>query len=153
MLFLLFHLGAERYALEAAQVAEVVPLLHIKPLPQAPPGVAGVFNHRGAAVPVIDLTALALGRPSAVRLSTRIVLVHYRDAQGRDRLLGVIAEKVTETVRREPGDFVDPGITNPATPYLGPVAADPHGMIQWVDIARLLPDSMREMLFQEASKP
>ena len=75
MLFLLFCLGADRYAIEAAQVSEVLPLITIKALPQAPPGVAGVINLRGAPVPVIDLSALALGRSASPWLSTRIVVV------------------------------------------------------------------------------
>ena len=44
MLFLLFQLGKERYALPASRVVEVVPLLELKQLPQAPKGVAGIFN-------------------------------------------------------------------------------------------------------------
>ena len=47
MLFLLFQLGKDRYALEASRVVEVVPLLALKQLPQAPKGVAGIFNYRG----------------------------------------------------------------------------------------------------------
>ena len=41
MLFLLFQLGRERYALEAGQVAAVLPLLNIMGIPQAPRAVAG----------------------------------------------------------------------------------------------------------------
>ncbi|MDB6154200.1 MAG: cheW-like domain protein, partial [Chthoniobacteraceae bacterium] len=149
MLFLLFYLGQDCYALEAAQVAEVVPFLSIKQIPLAATGVAGMLNYRGEAVPVIDLSVLTLGSPSAVRLSTRIVLVHYADSFGGKRLLGLIAEKVTETVRLERTDFAGTGIANRAAPYLGPVAATARGMIQWVEVANLLPDSVREILFQE----
>ena len=41
MLFLLFRLGHDRYALEARRVVEVVPLLALKKIPQAPRGVVG----------------------------------------------------------------------------------------------------------------
>jgi chemotaxis-related protein WspB len=61
MLFLLFQLGKERYALQASRVVEVVPLLELKQLPQAPKGVAGIINYRGRPVPVVDLCALTLG--------------------------------------------------------------------------------------------
>jgi chemotaxis-related protein WspB len=56
MLFLLFQLGEERYALDTSHVAEVLPLVAITPIPQAPTGVAGLFNYRGAPVPAIDLS-------------------------------------------------------------------------------------------------
>src|SRR5688572_5758867 len=102
MLFLVFQLGADRFALDVATVAEVLPLVTIRPMPQAPLGVAGILNYRGAPVPVIDLSQLTMGRPAARRLNTRIVLVHYPDRHGAPRLLGLIAEKASETVRREP---------------------------------------------------
>jgi len=111
MLFLLFQLGRDRYALEASRVAEVLPLVELKHIPQAPPGVAGVFNFRGEAVPVIDLTQLTIGRPAQTQLSTRIVLLNYPLADGSNRLLGLIVERATETIKRQRSDFTDPGVT------------------------------------------
>src|SRR3954468_8454666 len=105
MLFLLFELGPDRYALDAREVAEVLPLVTIKHIPQAPAAVVGIFNYRGTPVPVVDVSQLALGRPAERRLSTRIVLVHHED-DGERRLLGLIVERVTQTVRREESDFV-----------------------------------------------
>ena len=75
MLFLLFQLGNDHYALDVAQIAEVMPLVGITRIPQAPPGVAGMFDCRGVPVPVIDLSQLMLGRPAQSRLSTRIIVV------------------------------------------------------------------------------
>ena len=50
MLFLLFELGTDRYALDARQIAEVLPLVAITQFPQMSPAVSGVFNYRGAPV-------------------------------------------------------------------------------------------------------
>ncbi len=36
MLFLLFQLGKDRYVLEAARVIEVLPLMDLKQIPEAP---------------------------------------------------------------------------------------------------------------------
>ena len=152
MLFILFQLGQDRYALEAAQVVEVLPLLAVKQLPLAVAGVAGVINYRNAAVPVLDLIALTLGRPAAARLDTRIVLVHYADRDGEPRLLGLIAEKVNETLRCDPARFQPSGIDNPGAPYLGPVAADARGVLQLVDVAKLLPASVRDVLFTQTTQ-
>lgn len=152
MLFLLFHLGRERYALDAGQVAGVLPLLSIKGIPQAPPAVAGLCNYRGTPVPVIDLSELTLGRPTQSRLSTRIVLVHYADERGEPRLLGLLAEKATETLRRDPADFASSGVTIDAAPYLGRVTADPHGLIQRIEVRQLLPASVRDLLFNESAE-
>lgn len=151
MVFLLFQMGRERYALDFREIAEVLPLLALKRIPQAPPGLAGVFDYRGAPVPAIDLTQLAVGRAAEHKLGTRIVLAHYR-ADGKPRLLGLIAEKATEILRREETDFVSTGVSNQAAPYLGPVCADARGgMIQRVAVDRLLPESMRALLFTETA--
>ena len=149
-LLLVFQLGDDRYALEASQVAEVLPLAALTQIPQAPAAVAGLLDYRGVPVPVIDLSQLTLGRPARPRLNTRIVLVHYPDGFGATRLLGLIAERASETLRRDRSDFQVHGVTNGATPYLGPVATDARGLIQWVDAKQLLPQSVRDLLFRHA---
>lgn len=148
MLLLVFQLGDDRYALDIKQVAEVLPLVEITRVPQAPAGVAGVFIYRGAPVPAIDLSQLTMGRPAHSRLNTRIVLVRYPDDSGGTHLLGLIAEKATETVRRDRTDFVASGITDDRAAYLGPVAMDARGLMQWVDLRKLLPTSVRDALFK-----
>jgi chemotaxis-related protein WspB len=152
MLFLLFQLGRDHYAINAAQVAEVLPLVQMKEIPHAPVGVAGVFIFRGAPVPVLDLSILALGRPAHIRLSTRLLLVHYPDAAGTKRLLGLIAEKATETLRRDPLDFVATGVKSDGAPYLGPVASDARGVIQWIEVDKLITPAVREALFSPATE-
>jgi chemotaxis-related protein WspB len=150
MLFLLFQLGVDRYALEASRVVEVVPLLELKRLPQAPQGVAGIFNYRGRPVPAIDLSELTLGQPTSERLSTRIIIVSYHDSAGGSHLLGLVAERATETLRREAREFVESGLKLGATPYLGPVLMDGQGTIQWINEQRLLPEPVRQLLFSES---
>lgn len=147
MLFLLFQLGADRYALDAALVAEVIPAVRVKALPGAPAGIAGLCDYRGRAVPVVDLSALALGRPAQASLSTRLVLVRYPAPDGTTPLLGLLAEHATATLRRAPEDFVAAGVDTPGAPYLGPVTRDGQGLVQRVEPARLLGDDVRAALF------
>ncbi len=147
MLFLLFRLGNDRYAIAARQVAEVLPMLETKRIPQAPAAVRGAFDFRGQPVPLIDLTQLALGRPAREQLSTRIVLVDDPDGRGGMRLLGLLAEHVTETFRRNPEDFRDAGVEVPDAPWLGRVASDAGGLVQWVEVSQLLTPALRALLF------
>ena len=147
MLFLLFQLGSDRYALEAAVVVEVLPLVALKELPQAPAGVAGLVDYRGSAVPVLDLTALALGSPAVARVSTRLLIARYAPAQGGERLLGLVAERATETMRRAPEDFQPTEVDSPALRWLGPVVRDRGGLIQRVNLAAMLTDELRAALF------
>jgi len=149
MLFLLFHLGNERYALQASRVVEVVPLLELKQLPQAPKGVAGIFNYRGCPVPAVDLCALTLGQQANVRFSTRIIIVNYPDDRGTNHLLGLIAEHATELLRKDINDFIDSGLRLSEAPYLGPVLMHDASPVQWIYEQRLLSAQVRNSIFAE----
>lgn len=152
MLFLLFQLGGDRYALDAGQIVEVLPLVALKALPGAARGVAGLLDYRGTAVPVVDLAAMALGTPAAARVSTRLLIVRYPSPAGDHRLLGLLAERTTETIRRDPADFQPVGVANDGARYLGPVIHDPSGLIQRVEIGGLLDAELRAVLFPQASE-
>ena len=151
MLFLIFKLGKDRYALEADRVLEVLPLLAVKRLPQAPRGVAGIFNLRGQPVPALDLSELAFGEPARERLTTRIIVVLHTDSAGRNHPLGLIAENVTQTIRKNPKDFISPGVTIAGAPYLGPIVMDGDGPIQWLNSQYLLSPPVRDLLFSEVA--
>jgi chemotaxis-related protein WspB len=153
VLFLLFQLGKDRYALEAGRVLEVLPLLELKRLPGAPRGVAGIFNYRGRPVPAVDLSELTLGQAANERLSTRIIVVNYPDETGKFQPLGLIAEHATEIIRRESREFIETGLKLGAPGYLGPVLMDGRGPIQWVREQRLLPENVRDQLFSETLEP
>jgi chemotaxis-related protein WspB len=147
-LFLLFRIGDERYALEAVQIAEVLPRLPLKAIAHAPKWVAGVLAHRGDMIPVIDLAALAFGQIAKSRTSTRLVLVHYQvDAEQPARLLGLIIEQATDMLRCAPDEFKDYGLDSPDASYLGPVREDASGLVQWICIQDLLNDQVRELLY------
>ncbi len=151
MLFLLFQLGSDRYALAAQDVVEVLPLIALKQLPQAPRGIAGLLNYRGQPVPVLDLSLLALGQPAAQRVSTRLLITRYpvADAAGApaEKLLALLVERATEAVVKEPGDFVPAGVDSAGARYLGPVAPDARGFIQRIELDVLLNDELRAALF------
>ena len=153
MLFLLFQIGADRYALEVSRVVEVIPMVELRMIPQAPRGVAGLFNYRGEAVPAVDLSELTAGQPAAERLSTRIILVRTDIEGGKSRLLGLIAERATGTMQRDASDFSNPVLAMPSAPYLGPVLLDNHGVIQWIQVQKLLPENLRQLLFAPAALP
>lgn len=149
MLLLVFQLGADRYALDVGPIVEVLPLVSFRPIPQAPRGVLGVINYHGGPVPLVDLADLALGKPSRLRMSTRIILVNYVEPGGETHLLGLLAEQSTETIRRTEAEFVDSGVAVDSAPYLGPLTSDARGIIQRVEVNRLLPATVRDVLFRQ----
>ena len=149
MLFLLFHVDHDAYALEASAIEAVLPLVHAKRVPQAPAAVAGVIDYHGSAVPLVDVTALLLGRSSELRMSTRIVLVKYQGGELGGRLLGLLVERATDTFSCEPSAFSSTGLTLPDAPYLGPVTSGPRGLVQWVTPDALLTPTVATLLYQQ----
>jgi chemotaxis-related protein WspB len=120
----------------------LVPRVALRTMPKAPVAVAGVFTYRGAIVPVIDLSLLLGSAASAVRLSTRIAVVNVsvgtaspiRSNRGRDsearpaearpgapHRVGLLAERMFDTVVLDTKAAVDDGIHIAAAPYLGDV--------------------------------
>ena len=150
MLFLLFQIGTDRYAIEAQRVVEVIPMVSLKPIPRAARGIAGLFNYRGQAVPALDLSELTTGQPATERLSTRILIVRTRASAEPTPLLGLIAEHATTVLRKEPSDFIQPGLPPGSVPYLGPILMDEHGVIQWIQEQKLLPEELQRLLFAPA---
>jgi chemotaxis-related protein WspB len=156
MLFLLFELDGERYALDTTQIAEVLPFSHARTIPGTPAWVAGVIHRHGTPVPVIDVSRLALGRAAHPLRSTRLVIVHYRSATAPDgddagRRLGLILERATQTRRIDRAQFADSGVATPHARWLGPVAHDAVGLVQWIDIRHMLDDDVKALLFQPAA--
>lgn len=142
MLFLIFEIENERYCLEVSRIIEITPMVTFKKLPHAPAHISGLFNYRGTVVPVIDLAVLIAGRPSRPLFSTRIVLVDYVSEDGTHHVLGLLAEKATETISCREEDFQPSGIEVDAAQYLGDVIFDEAGMIQRVKIEKLPPENI-----------
>jgi chemotaxis-related protein WspB len=151
MLFLVFSLGNDRYAIDAVQVVEILPLVNWKSLPGAPPGLAGIIDYRGNPAPLLDLSELALGTPSRKWLSTRIIMINYRDTDA-PQLLGLLAEGATGTMQRGEEDFLSPGLTPDGAHCLGPIANTTDGPVQRVVIRHLVPEHIRNLLLVHSSE-
>ena len=142
MLVLLFYLGNTMYTMKCEKVREVAPMVKLKEVPHAPDYFAGLFNYRGVIVPVIDLRRLIQGHPCEIRLSTRIILVDYVRDDNTPYIIGFMAERITEAVRKSEDAFVSPGVSMQEAPYLGGFVMENKEMIQYIDLD-LLPESFR----------
>ncbi|MDM8550473.1 chemotaxis protein CheW [Desulfobacterales bacterium HSG2] len=137
MLILLFYIGNVMYTIKCDNVREIAPMVMLKEIPHTPDFFAGFFNYRGTIVPVIDLCQLIQGCPCQMRLSTRIILVDYMGKDNMPHILGLMAERVTETIRKPKDAFVLPGIRSEQAPYLGGIVMEQKKMIQYIDLDRL----------------
>lgn len=79
-LVLMFRAGGERAAVRAADVQKVTPVGHLSRLPRLPFVVAGITQHRGRVVTVLDAAALlfstarAAQTPEAASTSRLLIL-------------------------------------------------------------------------------
>jgi chemotaxis-related protein WspB len=149
MLLLLFHLGGHRFAIRAAEVAAVLPAPVLEPVPLGPLGLAGLFRYQGSFVPVLDLKRLSAGEPCVPALSTRVILVG-----GRDGLLGLLAEKVTDTLSVEAGHPLAALVSRPGADWLEPMVFEdgegPARLIRW---QALLTPELRALAAPEPESP
>jgi chemotaxis-related protein WspB len=106
MLFVIFHCGESRYALNASHVVEILPLVRWTPVAEGSVDVAGVFNYHGTPIPLVDLSERLAQRPSRNWMSTRIIVIRRgAPSDGEKDLLGLVAERATNTARQNEVDF------------------------------------------------
>ena len=149
MLLLLFHLGDERYAIDGTKVVEIIPQVLLRKLYQAPKYVAGVFNYRSKIVPAIDLCYLIGEYPCRHCLSTRIIIVNYPMPDGTTRYLGLMAERVTDTLYKSEEEWMSTKVSSEVAAYFGEIIPEKDGMIQRLRVDKLLSDAQRSWLLPE----
>jgi purine-binding chemotaxis protein CheW len=104
--YITFKLGSELFAINVAQVREVLELPLITKVPTAPDYMRGVVNVRGKAIPVVDLR-LKFGLAStADTINSRIVVLEL-EMDGETTVVGGIADSVHEVIELEP-DQINP---------------------------------------------
>jgi chemotaxis-related protein WspB len=134
MLLLLFQIADQLYALDASHVVEVIPNLLLREVQSVPDYVVGVFNYRGTITRVVDLCYLIQGTASRPRFSTRIIMMGYLDDNGTHQHIGLMAERVTETLSRPDLTSFSAELTSakpvPKASYLGDLFIDQKGMVQ-----------------------
>lgn len=105
--YMTFKLGAELFAIDVAQVREVLEVSRITRIPAAPEYMRGVVNVRGQSTPVVDLR-LRFGLPQvADGVHSRIIVMELR-LQGHDAVLGGVADSVHEVIDLEPSQINPP---------------------------------------------
>ena len=90
---LTLRLQDELFAVEAGSVREILDLVPITEVPNAPDFVSGLINVRGRVVPLADLRVMfGMDRPEPDE-DTRIVVMEV-DIDGEPTVAGILADKV-----------------------------------------------------------
>jgi purine-binding chemotaxis protein CheW len=108
--YLTFVLETEQYGVEIVRVREILGVLPITPMPQAPRCVKGVINLRGKVIPVID-SRTKFGMPEKETTPETCIIVVEADGKS----VGLLVDTVKEVM-----NIREEQIENP--PHFGTVA-------------------------------
>lgn len=94
----------EMFAIEAGSVREILDLVPITEVPNAPAFVTGLINVRGRVVPLADLRVMFdMDRPPPDQ-DTRIVVIEI-EIDGEPTVTGILADKVYDVTDIEAADI------------------------------------------------
>lgn len=105
--YMTFKLGDELFAINVAQVREVLEVPLITRVPTAPKYMRGVVNVRGQSIPVVNLRTRFGLPPGTETVQTRIIVMEL-NLDGEVAVLGGMADSVHEVIELEPGNINPP---------------------------------------------
>jgi purine-binding chemotaxis protein CheW len=104
--FLTFSLASEDYGIGILKIKEIIGMMPITTIPQAPPSVKGVINLRGRVIPVIDMRLQFGMDPAEYTDRTCIVVVEIATSTAPIPT-GIVVDSVSEVVNIRGEDIDD----------------------------------------------
>jgi purine-binding chemotaxis protein CheW len=132
--YLGFYLGAEVYGLPLEQLREVARVAHLRRVPGAPAGVAGLVNLRGEILCALDVRTI-LGLPAQASTESPFIVA----LRGFGDPLGLIVDSIADIYSISPSDIEAPPATwsaERAACFIG-TARVPTGLMGLLDLARV----------------
>lgn len=133
-----FQIGEELYGIDIMDVKEIVRVQDVRPIPNAPSYVEGIFNLRGDIIPIINLHRRFHLKKSAAseedELLSGFIII---DINGMK--LGVIIDRVARVVGVEMQEIQPPPqmITGIGAEYIQGVVRQEKGYLIILDIKKL----------------
>jgi len=104
--YLTFSLAGEEYGIGILKVKEIIGMMPITYVPQAPGYVKGVVNLRGKVIPVIDLRLKFGIEPIDYTERTCIIVVEI-GSLSKMIAMGIVVDSVSEVMNIKNGDIED----------------------------------------------
>jgi len=105
--YLTFMLSGEEYGVDILTVQELRGWEETTPIPNTPSFVLGVINLRGVVVPIVDLRD-RFGLERIDYGPTTVVIIVKVEAAGKERVLGIVVDAVSEVYDIDKGDMQPP---------------------------------------------
>jgi purine-binding chemotaxis protein CheW len=99
--YLTFKLGEEVFALDVAEVREILDFTSVTKVPRTPDYMRGVINLRGSVVPVMDLR-LKFGMEATEQTVNSCIIVVEMHMDRDQVVIGVLADAVQEVIDLDP---------------------------------------------------
>jgi len=110
--YLTFSLAGEEYGIGILKVKEIIGLMTITPIPQAPQYIKGVINLRGKIIPIVDLRLKFMIEAMNYNERTCIIVVEITSG-GNKIAMGIVVDSVSEVLNIKAAEIED-------TPIFGP---------------------------------
>ncbi len=104
--YLTFKLQEEIFAVDVANIREILDFTSVTKVPKTPEFMRGVINLRGSVVPVVDMN-LKFGMPRTEKTVNTCIIVMEMNMDGETIVLGSLADAVQEVLELEP-DQIEP---------------------------------------------
>lgn len=105
--YLTFRLAGETFAVNVAEVREILDFINITKVPKTPDFMRGVINLRGSVVPVVDMK-LKFGMEMTEKTVNTCIIVLEVTLDGETTIVGALADSVQEVLELEPADIEPP---------------------------------------------
>lgn len=144
-----FSVGGEEFCVDILKVQEIIRLVEITKMPNAPEYIEGIINLRGKVIPIIDFRKRCsiFGDTEVCSQHKRIVVTSIGT-----RTIGLIVDKVSQ-VRKLAQDGISaipPAFTGYNTDFISGVGKDGEKLLILLDLEKLIGQGELESLEQAA---
>jgi purine-binding chemotaxis protein CheW len=137
--YLTFSLAGEEYGIGILKVKEIIGMMPITAVPNAPGQIKGVINLRGKVIPVVDLRLKFGIEPMAYTERTCIIVVEIALGSGKV-FMGIVVDSVSEVLNIRAADVeATPDFGSKLdTEYILGMAKSEQGVKILLDIDRVM---------------
>lgn len=137
--YLFFMLGDHKFGIDILKISEIIRMVPIRQIPQAPFFIRGIINLRGAVVPVIDMRLLLQMGSIENEQKSHIVVIEV-DNGHQVVQMGLVVDSVSEVKDIKAGDIeaTPSAVVNINTKYILGIAKMDDEMIILLDIDYVL---------------
>ncbi|MCS7053245.1 MAG: chemotaxis protein CheW [Ignavibacterium sp.] len=138
-----FNIGNEEFGIDILKVEEIIRLISITKIPNAPDFIEGVINLRGKVIPVIDLRTRLKREKKQHDNNTRVIVVEVNG-----RTVGFIVDSVREVLRvpksiTEPPPSIVAGVDSE---YITAIGKLEDRLLILLDLEKVLSHKQKEEL-------